>query len=281
MWYIENKNSTTFNIYGDCNQQCPFCSGFPKREFKFETITKQIKWLREISLQWWEPTMSPDLFNILEYARNNWTIYINLITNWLKIADLNFAKKIKWKVDCYHFAFMSHRKEKSDLLWWSENSLILKSRWILNLIKLWEASSIRLVHIIQKDNIKDLEEFPLFVSKRFPWVRLIEFKYIQYFWNKNNLWKILKYSDVGVTINNTFDICLKLWINFIINGIPLCFLKEKFHKYTASYYNDNSLEQMMIYSTIKQKKCNECIYSEKCIWIREDYILLNWDDEFR
>jgi len=198
MWYIENKNITTFNIYWDCNQKCPFCSGYPRINFKIERIKEQIKWLKEISLQWWEPTLSPDLIKILEYARKNWTKYINLITNWLKLADKDFALQLKWKINCYHFAFMSHKKDKSDLLWGSHNTLLLKTKWILNLIKQWEASNIRLVHIIQKDNIEDLEEFPFFVYRRFPWVKLIEFKYLQYFWNKNNLWKILKYKDIKI-----------------------------------------------------------------------------------
>lgn len=281
MWYIENKNSTTFNIFWDCNQKCPFCSGYPKIDYKLEKIKSQIRWLKEISLQWWEPTMSPFLFDILDFARNNWTEFINLITNWLKIADYDFALLLIWKIDCYHFAFMSHKKETSDILWGSDNTLTLKSKWILNLIKLWEASKIRLVHIIQNDNINYLEEFPLFVSKRFPWVKLIEFKYIQYFWNINNLWKIPKYFDVKSIINNTLEICSKLWINFIINWVPLCFLKEKFHKYSASYYNENSEEQMKNYSTIKLEKCETCEFSNHCIWVRQDYIMLNGDDEFR
>lgn len=282
MWYIEDKNSTTFNIFGECNQECPFCSGYPKREFNLEKdILSKIKWLREISLQWWEPTMSPFLFDIINYARNNWTEYINLITNGLKISDINFAKDISWKIDCYHFAFMSHKKEKADLLWWTNHTLSQKSRWILNLIKLWEASKIRLVHIIQKDNLEDLEEFPNFINKYFPWITLIEFKYIQYFWNKNNLWKIPKYTDSIDILNKTFFICESLGINFIVNWVPLCFLEERFHKNTASYYNDNSFDKMEEYSTIKLDKCIKCSYTSNCIWIRQDYILLNWDNEFR
>lgn len=281
MWYIENKNSTNFNIYWDCNQKCLFCSWYPKIEFKIDNIKSKIKWLKEISLQWWEPTLSPFLFDILDFARLNGTKYINLITNWIKIADYDFAFKIAWKIDCYHFAFMSHKRKNADLLWWSENTLKLKSKWILNLIKLWQASKIRLIHIIQKDNINDLQELPLFILKRFPWVKLIEFKYIQYFWNKNNLWKIPKYTNTNNIINNTFKICKKLWINFIINWIPLCFLEEKFHKYSASYYNENNDDQMKIYSTVKLNKCNSCSYFKYCIGIRQDYIILNWNDEFK
>jgi len=281
MWYIENRNNTTFNIYGDCNQVCPFCSWYPKTDFKLEDLKNKVKWLKEISFQWWEPTMSPNLFELIDYARSNWTEFINLITNWLKIADYKFASKLAWNIDCYHFAFMSHKLTKADILWWSETTLKLKSKWILNLIKLWESSKIRLIHIIQKDNIKDLKEFPLFVSKRFPWVKLIEFKYIQYFWNKNNLWKIPKYSDSYKDINSTLEICDKLWIDFLVNWLPLCFLKEKFHKKAASYYNDNSLEDMKNFSTIKVDKCKECNYSSNCIGVRQDYIMLNWNNEFK
>lgn len=282
MWYIETKNNTTFNIYGECNQNCPFCSGYPKREFNLEKdIFDKIKWLSEISLQWWEPTLSPNLFEIIKFARENWTKFINIITNWLKIADFNFASKLVWNIDCYHFAFMSHKKNIADILWWTKNTLRDKSKWILNLIKLGEASKIRLVHIIQKDNLADLIEFPIFVDKFFPWIKLIEFKYIQYFWNKNNLGKIPKYTNSKDFLNKTFSTCENLWINFIINWIPLCFLEEKFHKYSASYYNDNWINRMKEYSTDKLEKCETCKYSSKCIWIRQDYILLNWRDEFK
>ena len=281
MWYIENRNSTTFNIHGTCNEKCPFCSGYPKIDFTLDWLQKKVKGLPEISLQGWEPTMSPFLFDLLEYARNHGTNFINLITNGLKIQDINFARKLKWKVDCYHFAFMSHKRKKSDLLWGSADALREKSRWILNLIRIWDASKIRLVHIIQKDNIPDLLEFPVFISKRFPWVRLIEFKYLQYFWNKNNLWKILMYSDTMNIFNQAFKICENLGINFIINGIPLCFIEEKYHKFTASYYNNNSEKEMKNYSTVKLNKCRTCSHSKNCIWVRQDYILLNGDNEFK
>lgn len=281
MGYIETKNNTTFNIHGDCNQSCSFCSGYPKIQFKLKDILLKVKWLEEISLQWWEPTMSPDLFEILKYARENWTKHINLITNWIKIADYDFALKLYWKIDCYHFAFMSHKKDLADKLGWTKNTLLQKSKAILNLIKLWEASKIRLVHIIQKDNLDDLIELPIFVNKYFPWVKFIEFKYIQYFWNKNNIWKIPKYTDSKEILNKTFLMCEKYNINFVINWVPLCFLKERFHKNTASYYNENDMKDMKDYSTIKFKKCDKCIYTKKCIWVRQDYIMLNWENEFR
>jgi MoaA/NifB/PqqE/SkfB family radical SAM enzyme len=281
MWYIENRNNTTFNIYGDCNQVCPFCSWYPRIDFKLDDLKNKIKWLKEISLQWWEPTMSPYLFDILFYARSNWTEYINLITNWLKIADYNFASKLAWNIDCYHFAFMSHKKDKANIFWWSDDALKLKSKWVLNLIKLWKASKIRLVHIIQNSNLDDLFEFVYFVKKRFPWVNLIEFKYIQYFWNKNNLWEIPFYKNSYKIMNRAFNLCDKLWIDFIINGVPLCYLDKKFHKKTASYYNKNNKEEMKEYSTIKLNKCIYCKYSKNCIGIRQDYIILNWDDEFK
>jgi hypothetical protein len=38
---------------------------------------------------------------------------------------------------------------------------------------------------------------------------------------------------------------------------------------------------MQEYSCEKLEKCATCKYSSKCIWIRQDYILLNWRDEFK
>lgn len=281
MWYIENRNNTTFNIFWDCNQVCPFCSGYPKINFKKEDIQKKIHGLKEISLQWWEPTLSPYLFEILDYARSHGTEYINLITNGFKIADFDFAKKLVGKVDCYHFAFMSHKWHKADDMWGSEDTLKLKIKGILNLIQLWEAHKIRLVHIIQNKNIEDLSEFPIFVKKRLPGVSLIEFKYIQYFGNKNNLWNIPLYTEAYNRLNKAFWICNKLWIRLLINGIPLCFIDKKFHQYTASFYNKNTEEDMKNYATMKFGKCHSCKDTTKCIGVRKDYIMLHWAHEFK
>lgn len=281
MWYIEKKNITTFNIIWECNLVCPFCSWYPKIEFSLEKIKNNIKWLEEITLQWWEPTLSPDLVEIIWFARANWTRTINLITNWIKFSDINFAEKIAWTIDSYHFAFMSHKKEISDKLWASYSVLFNKTKALLNLIKLWEAHKIRLVYIIQKDNLDDIEWLPIYINKYFPWIKLIEFKYLQYFWNKNNITNIVSYTKSKTKINNAMNICKKLKIDYIINWIPLCFLEEKFHEKSASYYNDNNEEVMSQYSTLKLKKCEKCIYSKSCVWIRQDYINLIWDNEFR
>lgn len=281
MWYIENRNSTTFNIYGDCNQECPFCSGYPRIDFTFDMLKKKVKWLQEISLQWGEPTLSPFLFELLDFARENGTEYINLITNGFKIAEKDFAEKIAGKIDCYHFAFMSHKKQKADILWWSSDTLLLKSKALLNLISLWEWRKIRIVHIIQRLNLEDLTLFPLFIHKYFPEVSLIEFKYIQHFWNKYNVLNIPLYSDSYKYINKTLELCEQLWIKFLINGIPLCFLEKRFHRSSYCYYNDNSVEQMKIYATQKFEKCQKCEDSKHCIGVRQDYVLLHWNEEFR
>lgn len=281
MWYIESKNITTFNIIWKCNLSCPYCSWYPKVEFSLDNIKDNIKWLEEISLQWWEPTLSPYLDEIIAFARENWTKYINLITNGIKIADYEFAKNLKWKIDCYHFSFASHINGVSDKLWWSTKILLNKTKAILNLMRLWEVKKIRLVYIIQKENINDIAGLPIFINKYFPWLNLIELKYLQYFWNNNNIWNIPSYSESYNQINKTLLICEKLKINFIINGIPLCFLKERFHKYTSNFHNNNNETIMSQYSTIKLDKCIKCKYNEKCIWIRQDYIKLIWDDEFR
>jgi MoaA/NifB/PqqE/SkfB family radical SAM enzyme len=282
MWYVENRNPTTFNISWICNQECIFCSWYPKQPLDLEKdILQKIKWLKEISLQWWEPTLSPNLFEIIKFARNNWTNFINLITNWIRISDEKFVNEIAWNVDCYQFAFPSHLKDKADYLSWRKDVLKLKSKALLNLIKLWEADKIRIVHLIQNENIVDLPNFPYFIKKYFLEIKLIEYKYIQYFDNKNNIWKIPKYSENKELFNKAFLITLALWINIIINWIPLCFLLKKLHKYTSYYnnlINDNYIED---YWTQKLIKCRQCEFSNKCIWVRKDYLMFYGDEEFR
>ena len=281
MGYIENRNSSTFNIVEICNQDCPFCSGYPKIPINIEALKTKIKGLKEISLQWGEPTLSPFLFELLEYARFNGTTFINLITNGLRIGeDFEFAKGLAGNIDAYHFAFMSHKKERADELGKSNDTLKLKTKGVLNLIRLGEWHKIRLVHIIQQKNLNDLLSFILFVKDNFPEIGMIEFKYIQYFGNKNNLWNIPKYHASKEIINKALHLCEAFWIHFLINGIPLCFLEERFHTHTASYYNQNSVQEMENFATVKLKKCENCLFSPHCIGVRKDYIMLQSDKEF-
>lgn len=282
MGYIENRNSSTFNIVEICNQDCPFCSWYPKIAIDLKKLKQSIKWLPNISLQWWEPTISPYLFDIIHFARENGTDFINLITNGLKIGeDKDFAYKIAQNIDMFHFAFMSHKAEIADELWKSENTLKLKMSGIHNLIKAWAGKKIRIVHIIQNKNINDIVHFVYFIHKVFPEIWLIEFKYIQYFWNKNNLWNIPTYDESFERINKALKLCSKYGIDFLVNGIPLCKIDKNYYTKCASFHNNNSPEQMEIYATTKVEKCGTCKVSEKCIGIRKDYIMIHGDEEFR
>lgn len=277
---FEKKWINTFNISWICNLKCIYCCWYPK-EIDIKALKNNIKWLNEITLQWWEPLLSKELFEIIEFAKDNWTQKINIITNWILLSSNTFAQKLVWEwINEYQIAFPTHIAKLADMIWQSKNVLRNKISWIINLINLWEVEKIRLVHLIQKDNIDNILEFVLFVKKYF-WNQIkIEFKFIQYFDNDTNIWNMPYYSDISEKMNKAFALCKKLWISYIINWIPLCFIKDIFHSNCASYNNSNNTEEMEAYATKKLSKCNDCKYTKNCIWVRDDYLMLKWQNEF-
>lgn len=47
----------------------------------------------QIAFLWWEPTLHPEIFDLITYVKDRWLEPI-LVTNWLKFSNLCFAQKI-------------------------------------------------------------------------------------------------------------------------------------------------------------------------------------------
>lgn len=91
-----------------CNLECPVCFADAKRvgylyEPSFEEICFMLKILRErkpipvpcVQFSGGEPTLHPDFFKILEAAKSMGFSAIQVATNGLKLADIEFAKRAK------------------------------------------------------------------------------------------------------------------------------------------------------------------------------------------
>ncbi len=116
-------------ITRECNQKCIICSNPPTdRTVDFETIKKEIRDLKkngyaEVILTGGEPTLNPDLAEIIRYAMSQ-KIEPRIITNGQKIADINYLKKLKKAgLEHLHLSVYSHRPEIQAKISQNKNSL--------------------------------------------------------------------------------------------------------------------------------------------------------------
>ncbi len=90
-------------ITDDCNLHCPVC--FAGSESSFSLSLEKVKEMIDLfvereenpevlQISGGEPTLHPDILDILEYAGKKGILYPVLNTNGIKLADLGFAEKV-------------------------------------------------------------------------------------------------------------------------------------------------------------------------------------------
>lgn len=106
-WHTTGLHLPVFSITNVCNLNCPKCFTYNRPDRKYyktldetRTILKHIKKkqpdIQLINMTGGEPTLHPNLFDIINVCREEGFDRITINTNGLKIAsDLSFTKKIK------------------------------------------------------------------------------------------------------------------------------------------------------------------------------------------
>ncbi len=106
-WHSTSLHLPVFSITNDCNLNCPKCFTYNRQDKKYyktvkdtkkiiENIVKTSSGVQLINITGGEPTLHPNLFDIIEACKNDKIGRITMNTNGLKIAESKiFAKKIK------------------------------------------------------------------------------------------------------------------------------------------------------------------------------------------
>lgn len=188
IWLIEITNK--------CNLWCPTCyANSWKWDFlDLQTIEKMMDFYQEsefnkaeiLQISWWEPTLHPQIIEIIALAKTKKFQYVMLNTNWIKIAeDEEFAKKLwelKWWFEIY-LQFDGLRASTYEKLRWKD-LLDIKSKAISNLQRY--KLPITLVSTISKDiNEDEVWEILEFWLKG-KYVRWINFQPVAFFWRGNS-----------------------------------------------------------------------------------------------
>ena len=204
-----------FNVTDECNMKCNICyhTSEPwKGNFRsMEDIKKMHSTLLKvesepdlIQVTGWEPTLHPEIIDILKYLKAGPVRHLMLNTNWIKIAeDEEFVKQLQGVWDSFEI-YLQFDSLKSDALNKLRNRdmLEIRKKALENLEKY--NISTTLVCVVQKGiNEEEIPELIEFASKQ-KVVRWIAFQPISDVWRNES-----KADDFRITLSEVRDIIVK------------------------------------------------------------------------
>jgi MoaA/NifB/PqqE/SkfB family radical SAM enzyme len=292
-----------------CNAKCGFCNAqlwknkyenyWIKKEadystfYTFNKIKKDIllkvkKWANCIIYEWWDFTIHPDIFKILEFWKSLWIIQ-TIQTNWIKLSDLNFVKKLKnYWINEINFSMHSYEKSNFDKIMWLEWAFENTIKWLINCNNVW--INITNNFVLTKDNLNDLEGILLLLFKfnvklfnitmYLPVTNFPDDFHNKFMVSPIDAWKkislMLKlYNEINRLTNNKLNLQLKF------HNIWRCIFDKEFHNINFEFDLDRRLKaNKYVEGTwfYKKESCKKCIYNNNCPWFTKKYIKVFWDD---
>lgn len=289
----ENVNSieAVLRINRVCNQKCLFCFAHIDQETNFlidevineiKKIEKKYKWKNiEFVITWWEPTINPDFFKIIDYLYKRWK-FIRLQTNavffWI---DSNFEKIKPYldKLDLF-ISFHSHNEKIYDYITQSKWQFPLAVKWIKNLMI---ASHIELNIVLNKLNIDYFFNYVDFLWKTFwdNWKYILNISMMTNMVKWNQIERLsLTYSKVIETVNKAEPVIKKHNISIAKAfwapcDLPFCIWKKIFYFEDKVYTKTRTMSDR-----VKFDFCNDCLYNDYCNGIMDLYVEKYWNKEF-
>jgi molybdenum cofactor biosynthesis enzyme MoaA len=263
-----------------CNIKCIFCYHNWFKEvtdsYKFEDFSKLLylwseKWITELYISWWEPTISNDLQSVLSLAKKLWYEKMKLMTNWLAFSDMGFCIKMKklWVTD---LAISMH--------WYNEASFEFHAwvRWIYKKFITWLVNSQKFFHVqinvvITKHNISWLATFWNLLKKM--WLKHIHLQHIVP--NSEISKELLPDENIAEECINRFLDEFSDKLDITLEFFPYCLIKREHSQnlWKFSYLNDfitNDPEMFDEWSDWiaenkkKRDKCLTCPDVDFCLW---------------
>jgi len=277
----KTKKVVDIFLWFECNQKCIFC--FQEKEknnlFKADlpnVLKALIKWrnlwIKTVNISWWEATIYPELEQILRLTKKFGYTDVRLYTNWIKLSDYNYTKKIIPYVNEIVISIHwpnSEIHDQNTLVPWSFNKTI---KWVHNIRKM--GSNVRIINN--------------FV------INITNFKYIDTHIEKM-LGEWFDRVDILGIIPNTYatkDIYVKIEIiksilvaaiNKYKEKIQICHIQPCYFKWyeknvsecddNKNFISNNNSELGKWLEDVNMNKkynedCNTCAYMNNCKWFR-------------
>lgn len=311
------------NINMTCNQDCIFCilhrfhnnkqfseqdtfEGKSLNDIK-KRLDEIIKYEENLTILGAEPTLRPDLLEIIEYAKEIGFKKIEICSNCLKMDDKEYVEKLKKSgLTTVVTSLHSDKPNICDEITQVKGSFDKIVNGIKNLFD--SGIDVRVTHVICSKNYKHLLDFVDFFKKNFPILpESVEMENISFLFlqspivieqepEKKDIVKNMmpKFSDIENYLKQAMDFCFENDIRFTVEGIPLCFLKdyEFFSVDTIEMCQEeiifiknknNKINYTKKYLDIRSKgnQCQFCVLNNYCTGPWQEYIQVYGEDELK
>ncbi len=285
-----------------CNNSCLFCIDKFNRNIPDKT-TKEVKEeiLRakkmgkiRLSLIGGEPTIRPDIFDLIKYAKKVGFESVLITTNGRMLSYLDFAYHlIKSGISEVVFSIHGHQPKIHDFLTQSPGSFNQIIKGIENLKKL-RFNKIGANTVITNKNYRYLADIAKILYKY--QIKRAEFIYVIV--RDKNLFKELTplVSRSAGYISEVLDLGNRYGLNWHLLNPPLgCYFSQYFD--SSIRYGDSRDEKLIlptpkgriyyqlskekIINYVKTDKCKKCSMRKKCQGIRRSYLDYYGDNEIK
>lgn len=265
---------TLIPITESCNQNCLFCSAKGRNEsLVLSSIFKIINQENIlVSLSGGEPTLSPDLFRVIKYAKGR-GLSVELQSNGVTLSYFDFAERLtRAGVDLFNINFPSHLERESNLITQTKGFYPKRMKGLHNLEKL--KAKVRLTHVINSRTIIYLEEFVDFLATNLKFILYIQFSLIKNMGSVRTYPELIpEYEKVGGTLLRAMKKCKKNRIDFLVDHIPPCYLSEFYINHVDILKSKNEkFNQLANKEKSKIKQCAGCRLEGICWGVRKDHL---------
>lgn len=280
---VSKTKKIIINLTYTCINNCIFCATWDRYKLSqnFSYIVAQLilyykKGIKLLDLDWWEPTLYKELFQIIKIAKKIGYNTINITSSWRKYKDIEYLNNLlKTWIDSLLVSIHWTNKLIHDKITrkkWSFDETVL---WLDNILKLRNNYNFSFwINItLCKINEHNLEEYLDFIEKWKP--NIVNIQFLTPFGNaKNTNWLKLNIEKSCIILKNKIP-TLKYKVQLI--NLPFCYMKG-FEKYVI--WDINKMERDMIFigevpsnlydylSITRERKikCSSCNYKIICDW---------------
>lgn len=268
-----------------CNQDCIFCCAketYYHKTDSAEVIQKEILKARQrISFEGGEPTLCKDLVKWVKKAKDRGIREIILCTNGTLLSNKGYVQDLKESgVTLFNINFSSHNERLYKAL--TRSNLYKNTiKGIKNLASLNLKQGLRLTFVINSVNYKTMLGYARFIAVNFPEIFYIEFNLVKVLgYVQKRRYLIPRFEDIEPWLYRTMDFCRNNGMKIIVDGIPLCFMKN-FESFSIDTFKLYGKRYKSFREKTKVQKCKKCSLRGLCGGVRRDYLDIFGEDELK
>lgn len=228
--------SLFLNVWYKCNYDCVYCViWWIQEEFESEDFVSlekiksiNLEWYKSVWITWWEPTIHPQIFKILDYFYEN-DIEMYMQTNWSMLWNQDFFQKIKKYNIKFQLPLNSNIEKIHNVIMKHKNAFNLTLKGIKNIVS-YNSDLLTVKIILTRLNYNTIAEtveflYNLWVKKFYIAYPILKWNYLKY------LDKLVPtYTKIKPHLEKLVPLEEKYGIEYLLDWFPYCILNEKQYK---------------------------------------------------